>query len=148
MTNQNSYTDDSAQENTWQIGPRTLPPPAGASDAMRASIAETPQPDPAFMQIEPQSEAEWFAVVEQFDAGKVEAVHALSEQLSVSVEQEQIEGINVYHVTPAEIDPRRVQEERQNFDPAGHYARPDVLRLIVDRRRQTAAEFVDDGESA
>ena len=51
MTNQNSYTDDSAQENTWQIGPRTLPPPAGASDAMRASIAESPQPDPAFMQI-------------------------------------------------------------------------------------------------
>lgn len=48
----------------------------------------------------------------------------------------------------AEIDPRRVREERQNFDPAGHYARPDVLRLIVDRRRQTAAEFVDDRESA
>lgn len=48
----------------------------------------------------------------------------------------------------AEIDPRRIQEERQNFDPAGHYARPDVLRLIVDRRRQTAAEFVDDRESA
>ena len=106
MTNQNSYKDDNAKENTWQIGPRSLPPPSGASEAMRASIAETPQPDPAFMQIEPQSEAEWFAVIEQFDAGKVEAVQALSEQLSVSVEQEQIEGINVYHVTPAEIDPR------------------------------------------
>ena len=106
MTNQKSSTDNQAQENTWQIGPRTLPPPAGASEAMRASIAETPQPDPASMQIEPQTEAEWFAVIAQFDAGKVDNVHALSELLSVSIEQKQIEGINVYYVTPAEVDPR------------------------------------------
>jgi nitrilase len=37
----------------------------------------------------------------------------------------------------ATIDHVRVREERQNFDPAGHYARPDVTRLIVDRRRQS-----------
>jgi len=37
----------------------------------------------------------------------------------------------------AELDHQRVREERQNFDPAGHYSRPDVTQLTVDRRRQT-----------
>jgi len=105
MTNQRSSTDTNAQENTWQIGPRTLPPPAGASDAMRDSIAETPQPDPVTMQIEPQSDAEWFTVIAQMDEGKVVVVQDLSEQFSISIEQEKVEGINVYQLTPAEVDP-------------------------------------------
>ena len=44
----------------------------------------------------------------------------------------------------ADLDMDRVWQERQNFDPAGHYARPDVLRLTVDRRRHLPAEFQDD----
>ena len=44
----------------------------------------------------------------------------------------------------AELDPARVREERQNFDPSGHYARPDVLKLQVDRRRHPAASFIDE----
>ncbi len=39
----------------------------------------------------------------------------------------------------ADLDPARVGEERQNFDPAGHYARPEILRLEVDGRRHVAA---------
>jgi nitrilase len=35
------------------------------------------------------------------------------------------------------IDYRHVLEERQNFDPSGHYARPDVTRLHVNRERQS-----------
>lgn len=37
----------------------------------------------------------------------------------------------------------RVREERQNFDPSGHYARPDVLQLTVNRERQGVARFRD-----
>jgi nitrilase len=34
----------------------------------------------------------------------------------------------------ADLDPARLWEERQRFDPAGHYHRPDVLRLSVTPR--------------
>jgi nitrilase len=37
----------------------------------------------------------------------------------------------------AELPLGTVYEERQNFDPAGHYSRPDVVRLHVNRERQT-----------
>lgn len=41
------------------------------------------------------------------------------------------------------LDHARVREERQNFDPSGHYARPDVLQLNVNRERQTTVRFRD-----
>lgn len=40
-----------------------------------------------------------------------------------------------------EIDVNRVYEERQNFDPVGHYSRPDVTKLTVNRERQSTVEF-------
>jgi nitrilase len=44
-------------------------------------------------------------------------------------------------LTVAELDHRRVLEERQNFDAAGHYSRPDVTQLHVNRRRQSTVDF-------
>ncbi|MBT8300568.1 MAG: carbon-nitrogen hydrolase family protein [Maribacter sp.] len=46
------------------------------------------------------------------------------------------EGL-IYHM----LDFNRVYEERQNFDPVGHYSRPDVTKLIVNRERQSTIAF-------
>ena len=43
-----------------------------------------------------------------------------------------------------EVDLARVREERQNFDPTGHYSRSDVFDLQVDRRRLSVADLGDE----
>ncbi|MGB5274028.1 MAG: carbon-nitrogen hydrolase family protein [Flavobacteriaceae bacterium] len=48
------------------------------------------------------------------------------------------EGL-IYH----DLDFDRVYGERQNFDVAGHYSRPDVTQLMVDRSRQSTVGFKD-----
>ena len=42
-----------------------------------------------------------------------------------------------------DLDAALVREARQNMDVAGHYSRPDVTRLVVDRRRQSTVDDED-----
>lgn len=44
----------------------------------------------------------------------------------------------------ATINLNEVRKERHNFDPSGHYSRPDVMQLKVNRSRQRIVEFKDD----
>jgi nitrilase len=41
------------------------------------------------------------------------------------------------------LDFNKVLEERQNFDVSGHYSRPDVTQLTVNRERQSIVKFMD-----
>ncbi|MFU8813572.1 MAG: carbon-nitrogen hydrolase family protein, partial [Balneolaceae bacterium] len=43
-----------------------------------------------------------------------------------------------------ELNLNRVREERQNFDPSGHYSRPDVTSLQVNRKRQSVITIHDE----
>jgi nitrilase len=41
----------------------------------------------------------------------------------------------------ADLDLSSVREHRHNFDPTGHYGRPDVFDLTIDRGRSATVMF-------
>ena len=49
--------------------------------------------------------------------------------------------LGVEGIFTAEIEHTKVRQERHNFDLPGHYARPDVTQLLVDRTRQSTIKF-------
>lgn len=52
--------------------------------------------------------------------------------------------IGAEQLITVDLDHTAVLRERQNFDPSGHYTRPELLSLSIDRRRAVAARFIDD----
>lgn len=49
--------------------------------------------------------------------------------------------LNTEGLVIKELNFNRVLEERQNFDPVGHYSRPDVTKLSVNTERQSTVDF-------
>ncbi len=106
MSSQQASTDNKVQEH---IGPQILPPAAGASDELREATAGSQEIiAERLKQLEyiPQNEEEWLALIAADDAAKAPEVQAAIDQSAVSVEHDEIEGVNVYHVIPDEIDPK------------------------------------------
>ena len=89
------------------LGDRILPAPAGASDVLRNAIMSGPVPGvEAVRELVPKNEAEWLAVIAERTEESLAQVRTLIEQFPVSVENDEIQGVNVYHVAPDEVDTR------------------------------------------
>lgn len=86
---------------------RILPSPAGASDVLRNAFMSGPVTGvEAIRQLVPKNEAEWLAAIAERTEESLAQVRALTEQFPGSVENDEIEGVNVYDVTPDEVDTR------------------------------------------
>ncbi len=101
------WTTALAQDSDWTIGSRTLPAPAGASDALRAAIANAPQPDVAkHIRISTfTTKEEWVQSIRAANAGNTQLAEALAERWSVTITEDKIAGVTVRTVTPSAIDP-------------------------------------------
>ena len=95
-----------AQESSWAIGPRTLPPSVDVSKVFRESLEATPQPDveSAKSQV-PETTEQWLTFIRAADEPTAAAARKLAQALSVKVQHDIIAGVNVYRVTPPKIAP-------------------------------------------
>jgi nitrilase len=46
----------------------------------------------------------------------------------------------------ADVDLERIVQEKQTLDVVGHYARPEVFRLLINRREMAPAAFYEEKE--
>ncbi len=88
-----------------RLGPRTLPPPDGASSVVRDSVAGSDPADRKHIGPIPRTTDEWQAFVAAADAEAIAGAQALEAALPVTVEHDEIAGVGVYHVVPDQLSP-------------------------------------------
>ena len=94
---------ESGPEGSWTIGERAVPPPAGASEELRAALAAIPAPNVATSQQQvPQNEEQWLAMQQGSSNADLEQ---MAGAFGLSIEQDEIEGVAVYRVMPNKVDP-------------------------------------------
>ena len=87
-----------AADGDWTIGPRTLPPPIAASDALRNSIASTSAPDVATSS-QPLDDA----TITAMGTPKTLDLVALGNTAGVTIARDTMAGVKVFHVTPDRV---------------------------------------------
>ncbi|MFK8019918.1 MAG: alpha/beta hydrolase [Pseudomonadales bacterium] len=85
---------------SWQIEARLLRPPAAASDILRNSIANAPQPNVVNRSLAPKNKTEWEAVIAQRTVERKVDIAQLEKRANVSIKRDEIGGVGVYYVVP------------------------------------------------
>lgn len=97
-----------SQESVWEIGPRSLPVPVDLSVEVREILLNTQVPNiemtRKFFSIL-QTREQWEAFIKSQNAIATPFVKTFAENLSVTIEKKQIQGITVHQLTPEEVDP-------------------------------------------
>jgi monoterpene epsilon-lactone hydrolase len=94
-----------ADQQPWTLGERSVPVPAGASPALQESIRQTPQPGPDSPFESAKTADGWKAMAEEFDTAWAAGIPDMIEQFGIAVERDEINGVNVYRVSPPQLDP-------------------------------------------
>ena len=96
-----------AQGTSRTIDARDIPIPAAASQALRDSIAAMPMMPIA--DSAPSTAAEWEAFVQQSDGAANGTLEPLAAAFNVQVDQFEVDGVPIYRVLPANVDPRHAE---------------------------------------
>jgi len=96
----------SSVDGDLSLPPRTLPVSGGASGVLREAIASGSPTERRQELVEavPQTDEEWFAFQAAADGAAADEFRAAVGSLPVSVEHEVMNGVNVYHVVPDNVD--------------------------------------------
>jgi acetyl esterase/lipase len=96
------------QYGTLELSARTLPPPAGASDALRDAIAASADGVAARLQqlaFVPKDDTAWLSLIDADNQRKLAELEPVIATAPVSVDHAEIAGVDVYQVVPDEIEP-------------------------------------------
>ncbi|MFL2873595.1 MAG: alpha/beta hydrolase fold domain-containing protein [Pseudohongiellaceae bacterium] len=96
---------EAAENSNWTIDSRSLPLPAAASDALSSALTSLPAPNIDASSQYPASADEWRAFIDAADATSLVSLELLEQTYQVDIEQDEIDGVSVYRVTPAQIAP-------------------------------------------
>ena len=90
-----------AEDSNWTIASRTIPAPAGVSEVLYNSIANTPQPNVEESSTHPDNAAAWETFISS--TANVIPLQVIEQALSLQIEQTDIANVKIYRVTPQEI---------------------------------------------
>jgi len=97
-----------AEGTSLKLAERELPVSSHASEPIKDIISTLPAPDLEALRNAPalHTPEEWKAFVAEFNRKGIKEGIALAETLNVHYERGEINGVDVYHVTPSEIAPK------------------------------------------